>query len=209
MTIAPPSPAAALLDAPIDWDTPEEKKAAPRALAVVPIRPPTLGDRVDRVEFIADLIERLDDEALTDEVRDALSAGLIAELAGTRAKVDATSAALACFESLAAASTREIERLEKRVARYDRQRDRLERYVLAVLETSQLDRIEGETSTLARRLNPPAVVIEDGADIPHEYMSYPEAPAPHPDKAAIAKALKAKRRVPGCSLQQRARLVRS
>ena len=113
------------------------------------------------------------------------------------------------FEGLEASAEKEIERLAKRVERYQKQRERLETYVLAVLTASKLDRIEGDTSTLAKRLNPPKVVIEDGATFGHEFTRYPPAPPPEPDKAAIAKALKAKRKVAGAHLEQKLRLVRS
>jgi hypothetical protein len=180
------------------------------AIALVPPRKPSLSDRMARVAFIADTIERIVDEGeMDDATRDALSADLIAELAGTREKVDAVSATLGMFESLAAASHREMERLKARCERYQKQQARLESYVLALLTASGLDRIEGETSTLAKRLNPAAVQIEEGAQVGHEFLFYPEPPAPRPDKTAIKKALKAGRMIPGCALAQTARLVRS
>jgi hypothetical protein len=182
-------------------------------LSVVPIREkpakPTLRDRVATVEYIADQIEALDDEALTPERRDELSAELIAALAGTRQKVDAVSATLAMFASLEAAAKAERERLEAREVRYARQAQRLSDYVLAVMSASSIEKLEGETSTLAKRLNPPAVVIAPGAELRSEYLFYPEVPEPRPDKKVIAKYLKAGRVIAGCSLAQTSRLVRS
>jgi hypothetical protein len=205
-----PSPAAALLDTNLDLfaDQPEQPEAP--ALEIVPRR--TLRGHVATVEFIADSIEALDDDSLTPERRDELSAALIAELAGTRAKVDRVASVLAMFEHLAQAAGAEAKRLEKRAEYFSRQAARLTDYVLAVLEASQLKKLEGETSTLARRLSPPAVLIDDENLIPREFMRHAPQPPPPPavpDKVRIAGALKAKRDVPGARLVQRARLVRS
>lgn len=188
---------------------PGNASPGPQLVPAPPPKKPTLRDRMDRVTYIADTIEALDDEALTDELRDQLSAQLIEELAGTREKVDSVAAVLAMLEGLAASAEREIERLAKRANRYTRQAKRLELYVLAVLTASKLDRIEGETSTLAKRLNPPKVVIDDGATFGHEFTFYPPVPPPEPDRKAIKKALLAKRRVAGCRLERGERLVRS
>jgi hypothetical protein len=192
--------------------TPAAEFSGGAGIALVPPAPPkkpTLRDRMERVAYIADTIEALDDEAMTDDLRDHLSEQLVVELAGTREKVDAVANVLAMFEGLAATAEKEIERLAKRANRYTRQAKRLEVYVLAVMSASKLDRIDGETSTLVRRLNPPKVVIDDGAAIGHEFMFYPEAPPPHPDKGAIKKALLAKRKVAGARLERGERLARS
>lgn len=181
--------------------------AAP-ALEVVPKR--SLRERIGGVDLILETIEALDDEALTDDVRDELSRQLITELAGTRAKVDATSAVLAMLEGLEAAANREIERLTIRAKRFARQQERLTDYVLATLDASQLTRIEGDTSTLARRPNPAKVEITEIAAIPREYLRHKPAPPPEPDKTAIARDLKKERPVPGACLAPKTyRLVRS
>jgi Gp157 protein len=199
--------------APYVAPSPAPPPAPPPAISTHRVENPpkrSLGDRVSRVEFIADCIERLcDADALDSAAADALSAELISELAGTRAKVDAVAATLAMFESLEAASEREVERLVKRVERYQAQRARLETYVLAVLTTSKLEKLEGETSTLALKRNPPAVQIEDGATIPHEFLYYPPVPDPRPDKGALKKAIKAGRKIAGVKLEGATRLVRS
>jgi hypothetical protein len=167
---------------------------------------------VETVDGLADAIETLDDGTLDDETRDALTAQLVATLAGTREKVDRTAGVLAMFEHLEAAAAAECQRLSKRVAFYCRQRERLETYVLAVLEASKLDRIDGETNSLQRRKNPAKVVIDDENAVPIDFLRFPpeqEPPPPVPDKALIAKALKANSQVPGCRLVQSMRLVRS
>lgn len=211
----PPLPSTPPAGAPPDPDPaaePELERA--RRLRVMPSPAKrSLRDRVGAVEYIADLIEQLDDEAMTAEVRDELSRQLIDELAGTRAKVDATSATLAMFESLEASAAAERDRLAKRVARYAAQRERLETYVLAVLTASKLDKIDGETSTLARRLNPVSVRIDcDPATLPREFLRFaapPPPPPPAPDKTELKRALQAGREIDGVRLERRAKLVRS
>jgi chromosome segregation ATPase len=219
-----PTPVATILDNAPDlheWDegapyvAPRLSVVPPPALAISthrvenPAPKRSLGDRVSRVEFIADCIERMDDAEMDDATRESLTAELISELAGTRAKTDAVAATLAMFESLEAASEREMERLCKRVERYQRQRERLEHYVTVVMTTSKLDKLEGETSTLTLRKNPPAIQIADGATIPHEFLYFPEAPPPRADKGALKKALKAGRKIAGVKLESATRLVRS
>jgi hypothetical protein len=169
----------------------------------------SLRAHIEGVDAIAQTVESLDDEQLDDEARDELSAMLIAAIAGTKRKVDDTARVLSMFAHLEAAAKSERDRLDKRAKYFARQSERLETYLLATLEASKLDRLDGETSTLRRQRNPPRVVIAEGASVPHQFLVYPDAPPPHPDKAAIAKALKAKRTVAGCSLVADYRLVRS
>jgi hypothetical protein len=164
---------------------------------------------VDGVEAIADTIEGLDDDTLTEDAKRELTALLIAAIAGTKKKVDACSATLALFESLEAAAKVECTRLEKRSAYYRRQRDSLERYVLATMEASNLERMDGDTSSLQARRNPPAVVIDDLAAVPREYIRVPPPPAPAPDKTMIKRAILAGGKIAGCRLDSGTRLVRS
>lgn len=190
-------------------DAEQARRRAP--LTIVPRR--SLGALVGGVEAIADAIEALDDETMTPELRDSLSEQLVEALAGTKKKVDSTSAVLAMFESLEAAAKAERERLEKREAYYARQTERLSTYVLAVLTASKLDKIDGETSTLAKRMNPPSVRIDvDVATLPAEFVRYAAPPPPPPpaaDKVGLKRALTAGRVIDGVRLERSARLVRS
>jgi hypothetical protein len=182
-------------------------------LSLVPQAAPaprrTLASHLEGVDYILDTIESMDDESLDDEARDELSKMLVVELAGTRAKVDNVSAALATWEGLEASATAEIARLEARRTRFTRMRERLELHVLAVLEASSLAKIEGNIATLTRRVNPPSVRIDEPAAIPFDYMRTPPRPAPVADKALIKSAILAGETVAGCSLVRSARLVRS
>jgi hypothetical protein len=76
------------------------------------------------------------------------------------------------------------------------------------MEASKLPKLEGNTSTLALRKNPPSVRVEDEAAIPRNYFKFP-VPPPVLDKTAVARDLKALREVPGCRLIQTTRLCRS
>ena len=181
--------------------------AAP-VLALVPKRP-RLVDYLDDVESILDTLDGLEDG--DDEARDALSAMLIDKIAGTRAKTDSTARVLASLEAAEAAALAERARLDTRAKYFARQQQRLTDYLLAVLDASKLDKLDGDVSTLARRRNPARVVIDSEAEIPWEYMRLPDPPpVPDavPDKAALKQALK-DGPVNGCRLLQSYRLVRS
>lgn len=178
----------------------------------MPAAPPpkkTLRDQLSDVDAIANTIEALDAEDLTDEARSELAAMLMDAIAGTKRKIDNATSALAMFEHWETAATAEATRLQLRAKRFFRRRERLEGYLVATLEASNLTKIEGETSAIALRLNPAKVVIDDATKISHEFLRYPEPPPPEPDKTAIKAALKAKRTVPGAHLERGKKLVRS
>ena len=202
------SPAAEILQsAPLDlfaFDMPDH--AAP---ATPPARQ-SLRAHIDTVAAIADAIETLDDDALDADQRAEIDRELLAAIAGTRAKVDRVTGVMAMFEGIEASAIAERDRLAKRAAYYARQRERLEAYVLRVMEGASLDRIDGETSALARRKNPPSVALDAGATFAAEFMRpAPPPPPAAPDKAAIAKALKRGDAVAGARLTQTVRLVRT
>jgi hypothetical protein len=126
-----------------------------------------------------------------------------------RARVDRFNAALARLEAEAALAAAEMERLAARKKRAELKRKRLEGFLIAVIEHAGASRLEGYTSTFRVRANPPSVCIEDGVELPAEFLRYPAAPPPAPDKGAIKIALTTGRDVPGASLVQTLRLVRS
>jgi hypothetical protein len=186
--------------------------AAP-ALALVPRRM-SLFELVRDQDNIAELVFALEDaDELTPELADELQRLLIDAVAGTRAKVDRCSSVLQRFESAEASALEEAARLAKRAAQFKRNRERLELTILAVLETSKLDKIDGETATLARRRNPAKVIVVDESEIPLDFWRsppIPPVPADVPDKKLIAAALKSDpASVPGARLETSFRLVRS
>ncbi len=183
------------------------------ALSLIPKRM-SLWEHVQDVDAIADLVFALDDAgSMTPEAEEQLQHALIRANAGTKAKVDRTASVLASFEAAEAFASAEAERLAKRAATFRRSRERLTDYVLATLDASKLDKLEGDTSTLARRKNPAKVIVDDETAIPIDFLRFPDEPPPPPpvpDKAAIAKALKLDpASVPGARLVQTFRLVRS
>lgn len=163
------------------------------ALALVPKRF-SLYEHVRDVDGIADMVEALDaEDELTPEIAERLSAELCAAIAGTKSKIDRTTSVLMQFQAAEAAAKEERDRLDVRAKYFARQRERLELYCLAVLAASGRDRIDGDTSAIARRRNPPKVEVFDPSAIPSEFMRLPEPPPPPaavPDKKALAAALK-------------------
>jgi hypothetical protein len=183
----------------------------PAALLLVEPRSISLAQHMDEVECICDTIESLGDGDLQDEARDELSRRLLDAIAGTKRKVDNCSAALAMYEHAAEAAAKEEKRLRDRREFLDKQKSRLEDYVMATLTASGLKKIEGSTSTLAIRSNPPRVVVDvPASELPFEFVRVAEIPADEADKKRIAEALKRDpASVPGCRLVPSQRLIRS
>lgn len=178
------------------------------ALALVPRR--SLRDHMQGVDLILEAIEQLDAEGLTPERRDELSADLISALAGTKVKVDNVNAVISMFEALEDAAAKEIARLTARTARFVRQRERLVDYVTATMTASGLKALDGNTSGLQLRANPPKVEIVDTSAIPREYFRHKPAPPPEADRTALLRDLKKQRDVPGARIAATTfRLVRS
>lgn len=184
------------------------EESVPAALTVVPRR--SLRDYMQGVDLILEAIEQLDSETITEDRRSELSEDLISALAGTKQKVDDTNAVISMFEALEAAAAKEIERLQARTARFERQRTRLTDYVVATMTASKLKTLDGNTSGLSLRANPAKVEILDMAAIPKEYFRHKPPPPPEADKTSIARDLKKQREVPGARLSPTSfRLVRS
>ena len=101
----------------------------------------------------------------------------------------------------------EIARLRALMDTYARGRERVEAYVVKVIEQFAPEpkrgakRIEGTIGVLSLRKNPDSVEILDEKLIPEQFMVTPPAPAARPDKAAIKAALKAGDEVAGCDLR--------
>lgn len=149
------------------------------------------------------------DELLETPITPEIEAALVATLNAHVAKVDAVSRYLANLEHLEQAAIDEGGRLERRAASFKAKRQRLEEYVLRVLEVTGFPALQGETSTLKARNNPPAVEITDEKAIPAEYIKITQpAPTTMIDKKAIGAALNAGEHVPGARRIQRVKLVR-
>jgi len=90
------------------------------------------------------------------------------------------------------------ERAKALQARADSLRDYLARCML----DCGIEKITGPGVSLSFRASS-AVVIDEPALIPVEFLRTPPPPAPEPDKTAIAAAIKAGREVPGAHVEQR------
>lgn len=82
----------------------------------------------------------------------------------------------------------------------------LRQYIFASMQVAGVEQIECPHFRLSIKKNPAAVDVYEALLIPSEFMTTPVAPAPAPDKKAIAEALKAGREVPGAKLTQGKRL---
>lgn len=113
-------------------------------------------------------------------------------------KRDRVATALRIYDQQAAFCDEEIKRLKERKERAQKGKQRLTEHVMRVMQQLDIERIEGKTSTLCIRRNPPSVVIEDESKIPQEYKFIRQTEVV--DKDGIRKALKAGVDVPGADL---------
>jgi hypothetical protein len=148
-------------------------------------------------------LQQIDAEEIPEEVlRDTLDA-LTGEL-----EVKATNVAMLCqnLDTFAQNIDLAAKRMKERALRVQRRADQVRQYLLTMLESAEISKIEAPEFTLAIRKNPPSVVIAPDAKVPEEFIVTPPAPAPYPDKTAIKKALNAGRDIDGCRLEQGTRL---
>jgi hypothetical protein len=84
--------------------------------------------------------------------------------------------------------------------------DSLRDYLARCMTACGISKIDGPGVALSFRKSS-AVVINEPALIPAQYMRQPEPPPPAPDKKAIADAIKAGAEVPGAHIEQRQTLT--
>lgn len=102
--------------------------------------------------------------------------------------------AAACKEWAKAAAYR-AKAIESRAAS-------LRDYLANCMQACGITKIEGPGITLSFRKSS-AVVVDEPALIPAQYMRTPEPPPPAPDKKAIGDAIKAGQEVPGAHIETR------
>lgn len=114
------------------------------------------------------------------------------------------------IDALAEAQASAAKELAARAAATAKRAEALREYLAVNMRKAGITRIDAAPDrpafSLSFRKNNPSVVITDPAAIPSDYMRYPTAPPPAPDKTLIAKAIKDGYVVPGCELQQTERL---
>lgn len=137
-------------------------------------------------EQIADTLESLD-----GDIRDKA-----VQVAAFTQNLEATAEAV---RQAAKAMLSRADRIEKRA-------ESVRAYLLFQMQAAGITKVECPWFTLAIRKNPPAVVVDDEAQVPEEFIVQPPPPAPRPDKDAIKRALKSGQEVPGCRLIQGERL---
>jgi len=178
-------------------------------------------------------------ETVTDEQRETYALELRAALANSIAKRQRVGEFLAHCEAQEEACSAEIDRLTALRHRYAKARERVQGMVVAIiLERGHDERgkwavLEGQTMTLGIASTPPAVRIEDGAEVPAALQTVTvEMPADNwerivaalpdevlgfagdvsetrtPDRTAIKAALKAGAEIAGVSLTGGYRMVR-
>lgn len=82
---------------------------------------------------------------------------------------------------------------------------RVRDYLLRNMQAAKIEKVESPYFSVAIRANPPAVIIEEDADIPPDLCRVIPART-EPDKSKIKAALKAGEAIDGCRLEKSERL---
>jgi hypothetical protein len=149
-------------------------------------------------EYRADLAKLqaldLDEQTLTDTL----------ESMGGDLEIKAQNVALFArsLDAEAAAVKQWAKDASARAKAIDARAERLREYLANCMTACGIDKISGPAITLSFRAS--SAVVIDGVDlVPAEFMRQQPAPAPEPDKTAIAAAIKAGAEVPGAHLEHR------
>ncbi len=166
----------------------------------------TLYEIQDDLLACLNTVEMLDapeDAELREELETRIAALITAEIR----KVDGITRVMAHLESQADLATLEIKRLQARKHAIEAHSARLEACIRRAMELAGKTVLEGSTSTLQLKKNPPAVFLRDVAAVPAEFKTTTITYGV--DKDGIKRAIKAGGDVPGAELVQGDRLVRS
>lgn len=147
----------------------------------------------------AALVAMIDDhtDPETGELDAEYATALDASEGATAAKLEAVEVYRRGIRAEALAFKAEEERLAKRRKAMESRDASLGRYIASCLELAGLDHLKAGTFDFRMQKNAPALVMDEGANIPAEYL------IPQPDKvdnAAIKDALKAGTEIPGFRL---------
>lgn len=142
------------------------------------------------------------DETTLQAIHDTLE-GLEGDI---EVKTQSVAAYALNLEAYASAAKEASKQLAERAKRIERRATTLREYMLAHLQASGITKIEGPEFTVAIRKNPASVEVAPQADLGDEWLVFPTAPPPTPDKRKIADALKGGAVIPGCSLKQTTRI---
>jgi Siphovirus Gp157 len=135
------------------------------------------------------------DEATVRDTLEAMSGELEVKATSVAHVVRAMEADAAAVKQWAKDATERAKAIEARA-------ERLREYLSSNMQACGIQRVEGPGITLSWRKSH-AVVIDDAAQIPAQYMRTPEPPPAAPDKRAIADAMRAGEVVPGARMETR------
>lgn len=153
-------------------------------------------------EFIG-LLELMEQQA--EDPTPEQEAAIQQTIAAHVRKVDGVARFLTHLDSQVDLAAAEVKRLQDRKRSLEAHKKRFERYVLDCLEMAGMDKFDGETATIARRKNPPKLVVISEEAIPAEFQTIiPQRT--EVDSVALKAALKAGREVPGAQLERGWRL---
>jgi hypothetical protein len=111
------------------------------------------------------------------------------------------------LDVLAGGASEAAKRMYERSKTLSSRVDALRAYALRHMQETGIAEVSTDEFGAKVAKKPPSVNVTDQALIPPSYMRQPDPPAPAPDKAAIAAALKTGSSVPGCELVQGFRLA--
>lgn len=149
------------------------------------------------------LANKLSDSDMDEQtIRDTLE--------GASGELEEKATNVACFirnlESQAEAIRQAEKQMAERRKAIEKKAESIKAYLKDNMVRCEISKIDSPYFSLTIKKNPPSVVIDDAGQIPGEFYVYPEAPPPHPDKTAIAAALKAGQEISGAHLEQGVRL---
>lgn len=147
-------------------------------------------------ELLSDL--QLDEQTVADTLE-----GLAGDL---EVKSQSVAMMVRSMEADAAAVKQWARDANERASAILNRAESLREYLQRNLDAAGIQKIEGPGVRISFRKSS-AVVIDDAAQIPAEYLRQPETPPPAPDKRAIGDALKAGADVPGARIDARRNLV--
>jgi len=162
----------------------------------------TLYEITDTLQALCDSLDLCE----TDEQRAACEVEIEQAVRAQVQKVDSFCRFLAHLESQTELATAEINRLWARRHALNRTRERLEQYAIHTLQSMNLKTINGATSRLSLRQNPPAVEITDEGLLPGRYKTIVQEVKI--DKKGIKQAIQSGSEVPGANLRSGTSLSR-
>jgi len=158
-------------------------------------------------DHVADLVDLLQESELAGPEHRAEFDQLIQmQICGTREKIDRVNAALSQLDAVAQHASEEIERLQRRKQSALQNANRLKAYIIDVMASRGLKKLEGHTSGFTLRCNAPGIDIVDEPAIPEEFIAVRESR--QPDKKLIKAHVAGGGHVPGVRLVQTLSLVR-